>query len=45
MRQTHYKAVLALIAVSIIWGTTYLAIRIGVQSLQPVRRKKPVQSL
>ena len=32
----NYKAYLALFSIYIIWGTTYLAIRIGVEDLPPV---------
>jgi len=32
----NYKAYLSLISIYIIWGTTYLAIRIGVKDLPPV---------
>ena len=32
----NFKAYLALVAIYIIWGTTYLAIRIGVKDLPPI---------
>ena len=32
----NFKAYLALFAIYIIWGTTYLAIRIGVKDLPPI---------
>ncbi|MCX7874693.1 MAG: EamA family transporter [Melioribacteraceae bacterium] len=34
--QKNYKALLSLFSIYIIWGTTYLAIRIGVKELPPV---------
>ncbi len=33
--KTDWKIVLAFAAVYIIWGTTYLAIRIGIESMPP----------
>ena len=36
MKQTNFKAYIAWIAICIIWGTTYLAIRIGVEALPPM---------
>ena len=36
MNQTNYKAYIAWIAICILWGTTYLAIRIGVEELPPM---------
>ncbi|MBS3944908.1 MAG: EamA family transporter [Melioribacter sp.] len=35
-RNENYKAYLAWISICIIWGTTYLAIRIGVEDIPPV---------
>ncbi len=36
MPKENYKAYIAWIAVCIIWGTTYLAIRVGVETLPPM---------
>jgi len=36
VNQTNYKAYIAWIAICILWGTTYLAIRIGVEELPPM---------
>ncbi|MFH1198194.1 MAG: EamA family transporter [bacterium] len=36
MRSANSKAILAWLSISIIWGTTYLAIRIGVADLPPL---------
>lgn len=36
MQSTNTKALLAWLSISIIWGTTYLAIRIGVADLPPL---------
>ena len=36
MNQTNYKAYIAWIAICILWRTTYLAIRIGVEALPPM---------
>ena len=36
MKQTNIKAYIAWIAICILWGTTYLAIRIGVEALPPM---------
>lgn len=36
MNKPHLRAILAWIAICIIWGTTYLAIRIGVSDLPPM---------
>lgn len=35
-KSTNTKAILAWLSISIIWGTTYLAIRIGVKDLPPL---------
>ena len=36
MKQTNFKAYIAWIAICILWGTTYLFIRIGVEELPPM---------
>jgi drug/metabolite transporter (DMT)-like permease len=36
MNKDNFKAYLAWIAVCIIWGTTYFAIRIGVEDIPPM---------